>query len=468
MRIKGRNALYRNRGDGTFEDVSERTGVADESWGCGVCAADYDNDGKVDLFVTNFGPCRLYRNRGDGTFEQAAEKAGLAAPGWWTGASFFDADGDGDLDLYVASYIQSGMDDVHSARRTILWREKVKVLAGPFGLRGGRDRFYRNNGDGTFRDATDEAGMTDTAESYGLGVLTSDLDNDGYIDVFVANDSNPNFLYRNDGKGTFTEIGTWSGAGLNGSGAAQAGMGVDAADLDGDGLQEIFLTTFAQDSATLFHNEGDLIFRDVSASQGLKTSTREALKWGCSFLDADNDGDPDLVIVNGHIYPQVDAEPALNESYRQKPLFFRNDRGKLVDVSRRSGPGMEIPVSGRGLAVGDYDDDGAVDLLVSAVDAPPLLLRNQTPRRGHWLKLRLLNRHGGPAVGARVVLTAGGRSQTRELRSGSTYASQSALELHFGLGAATRVDRAEVHWPGGRKSTHQDLEVDRSATIREP
>jgi hypothetical protein len=468
VRVKGRNALYRNRGDGTFEDVTDRAGVADESWGCGVCAADFDNDGRVDLFVTNFGPCRLYRNRGDGTFEQVAEKAGLAAPGWWTGASFFDADGDGDLDLYVASYIQASMDDVLAARRTILWREKVKVLAGPFGLRGGRDRFYRNNGDGTFRDATDEAGMTDTSESYGLGVLTSDLDNDGDVDVFVANDSNPNFLYRNDGKGHFTEVGAWSGAGLNGNGAAQAGMGVDAADVDGDGLQDIFLTTFAQDSATLFHNEGDLLFLDVSVAQGLKAATREVLKWGCSFLDADNDGDVDLVIVNGHIYPQVDTNPDLHESYHQQPLLLRNDNGRLVDVSRRAGPGMQRAVSARGLAVGDYDDDGDLDLLVTAIDSPPLLLRNDTPRSGHWLKLRLLNRHGSPAVGARVVLTCGGRSQIRELRSGSTYASQSALEVHFGLGKSAAADDVEIHWPGGRQSRLRDLSADRTITVREP
>src|SRR4051812_23872417 len=270
VRLKGRNSLYRNKGDGTFEDVTDRAGVADESWGCGVCAADYDNDGDVDLFVTNFGPDRLYRNEGDGTFEQVAEEAGVADPGWGAGASFFDADGDGDLDLYVANYIDTTLEEVLAARRTILWREKVKVLAGPFGFKGGRDHFYRNQGDGPFTDATDEVGMTDTAESYGLGVLTSDLDNDGDVDVFVANDSNPNFLYRNNGDGTFTEVGAWSGAGLNGNGAAQAGMGVDAVDLDGDGLQEIFLTTFAQDTATLFHNEGGLLFSDVSTAHGLK------------------------------------------------------------------------------------------------------------------------------------------------------------------------------------------------------
>lgn len=468
VRVKGRNALYRNRGDGTFEDVTDRAGVADESWGCGVCAADYDNDGKVDLFVTNFGPCRLYRNRGDGTFEQVAEKAGLAAPGWWTGASFFDADADGDLDLYVANYIESTMDEVLAARRTNVWREKVKVLAGPFGMRGGRDRFYRNNGDGTFRDATDEVGMTDVAESYGLGVLTSDLDHDGDVDVFVANDSNPNFVYRNDGKGTFTEIGTWSGAGLNGNGATQAGMGVDAADVDGDGLQDIFLTTFAQDSATLFGNLGGLLFRDDSARHSLKASTREALKWGCSFLDADNDGDADLIIVNGHIYPQVDAEPELRETYRQQPLVLRNDGGRLTDVSRRSGPGMQLAVSARGMAVGDFDDDGNLDVLVSAIDSPPLLLRNTTPHAGHWLRLRPVNRHGGPAVGARVVVSTGSRSQVRELRSGSTYASQSALDVHFGLGQAATVETIKVYWPGGRQSTLENVSADQTLSVREP
>src|SRR4051812_44200382 len=412
VRLKGRNALYRNRGDGTFEDVTARAGVADESWGCGVCAGNYKNEGKVVLHVPIFGPNRLYRNRGDGTFEQVAERAGVADPGWGAGAAFFDADGDGDLDLYVANYIDATLDDVLAARRTSTWRDKVKVLAGPFGLRGGRDKFFRNNGDGTFRDATDEAGMTDTAESYGLGVLASDLDSDGDIDVFVANDSNPNFLYRNNGNGTFTEIGTWSGAGLNGDGVAQAGMGVDAADFDGDGKPDIVVTTFAFDSATLFLNEGGLLCRDVSVAIGLKAITYQALKWGCAFLDVDNDTDNDLVIVNGHIYPQVDQVPELHESYRQLPFLLRNDAGQLTDVSRRAGPGLQRQVSARGLAVGDYDNDGDLDLLVTAMDSPPLLLRNDTPRTGHWLKLRLFNRHGSPSIGARVTLTAGGKSQT--------------------------------------------------------
>ncbi|MDR3618087.1 MAG: CRTAC1 family protein [Paludisphaera borealis] len=468
VRLKGRNALYRNKGDGTFEDVTDKAGVFDESWGCGVSAADYDGDGRVDLYVTNFGPNRLYRNRGDGTFEQVAEKAGVADPGWGAGSAFFDSDGDGDLDLYVANYIDATMDDVLSARRTTVWREKVKVLSGPFGMRGGRDRFYRNNGDGTFRDATDEAGMTDTAESYGLGVLASDLDFDGDVDLFVANDSNPNFLYRNNGDGTFTEIGAWSGAGVNGNGVAQAGMGVDAADFDGDGRPDVLVTTFAQDSASIYHNDGDLAFRDVSVPIGLKAITYQALKWGCAFFDADHDADVDVVITNGHIYPQVDQAPELNESYRQLPFLLRNDKGRLTDVSRDAGPGMQIAVSGRGLAVGDYDDDGDLDLLVTAMDVPPLLLRNDTPRSGHWLKLRLLNRHGSPAIGARAVFTAGGKVQHREIRSGSSHQSQNALELHCGLGPSATVDHVEVIWPGGRKTVLDQVEADRTVTVREP
>jgi hypothetical protein len=468
VRTKGRNVLYRNRGDGTFEDVTRKAGVSDESWGCGVCAGDYDQDGHIDLFVTNFGPDRLYRNRGDGTFEQMAEKAGIADPGWSSGSSLFDADGDGDLDLYIANYVEATLDEVLSARRTNLWREKARVMVGPFGLRGGRDHFFRNRGNGRFEDATDQAGMTDTAESYGLGVLASDLDQDGDVDVFVANDSNPNLLYRNDGKGKFTEIGTWSGAGLNGQGIAQAGMGLDAGDIDGDGLEDIILSTFIHDSSSLYRNLGSLQFEDISTRLKLKTITYDVLKWGCAFFDYDLDGDLDLVIVNGHIYPQVDQVAELHETYRQLPILLRNDGGRLTDVSRLAGPGFQTPMSARGLALGDFDDDGDLDLLITAMDAPPRLLRNDSPRLGHWLKLRLPNRFGSPAMNVRATISAAGRSQQRELRSGSTYQSQSALELHFGLGTATVVESLGIRWPDGKKSHLTNLKVDQCMTIREP
>lgn len=468
VREKGRNALYRNKGDGTFEDVTDRAGVADESWGCGVCVGDYDNDGKVDLYVTNFGPNRLYRNQGDGTFEEVAEQAGVADPGWGAGAAFFDADGDGFPDLYVANYVEATIDDTHKAERTITWRDTVKVMAGPFGLRGAKDRFFRNNGDGTFRDATEESGMQDIAESYGMGVLTSDLDNDGDVDLVVTNDSNPNFLYRNEGNGKFTEIGMLSGLGVNGNGLAQAGMGVDGGDFDGDGLQDVLVATFARDSASLYRNLGGLMFVDVTAEINLRNPSYDALKWGCAFFDYDLDGDLDILIVAGHIYPQVDSSPELKESYKQRPILLRNDDGKLVDVSQQAGPGFQVPSSARGLALGDYDNDGDIDLLITAVDDPPLLLRNDTPRAGRWLKLRLLNRHGSPAIGARAAVKAGGRTFWREVRSGSTYASQSSFDLHYGLGKVETIDSIEVIWPGGGKTVLNGQAVDSLLTVRQP
>lgn len=465
VRLKGRSHLYRNTGTGRFVDVSNEAGVADDSWGCGVCAGDYDNDGHVDLYVTNFGPNRLYRNLGDGRFEEVAARAGVDDAGWGAGASFFDADNDGDLDLYVVNYIDCTMDEVLNAHRSTLWRGKIKVMNGPFGMRGGRDRFYRNKGDGTFEDATDAVGMTDLAEGYGLGVLASDLDQDGDVDVYVANDSNPNYLYRNEGNGMFKDIGLWSGAGVKADGVAQAGMGVDAADYDGDGLADIFVTNFAQDYSTLYRNGSGLNFEDVTALHSIKNVTFPYLSWGCSFLDMDLDAAVDLFVVNGHIYPQVDEHSELGEGYRQRPLVFRNHAGRFEDATAESG--LSVSVSGRGLATGDVDGDGDLDLLVMAMDAPPLLLRNDVPRKGHWLELRLLNRFGSPAINARAKVRAGGLTQQREVRSGSTYASQSALDVHFGLGQATFADEVEVRWLGGGRSVLYQVGVNQLIVVRE-
>ncbi|MHC4304815.1 MAG: CRTAC1 family protein, partial [Planctomycetota bacterium] len=465
IRTKGRNVLYRNLRNGRFHDVTARAGVGDDGWGCGVCAGDYDNDGHIDLYVTNFGPNRLYRNLGDETFQETAAMAGVADPGWGGGAAFFDADADGDLDLYVANYVDCTMDDVLSARRTTTWRNMARVMAGPFGLRGGRDRFYRNRGDGTFSDATEEAGLSDTAERYGLAVLASDLDGDGDVDVYVANDSNPNFLYRNDGDGTFTDIGGWCGAGLDADGAAQAGMGTDASDFDGDGRLDLIVTNFARDRCTLYHNVGDLFFDDVTTRHEIGPATYMSLSWGCAFFDFDLDGDEDLLIVNGHIYPQVDHHAELVETYRQRPLLFENASGRFVNVSTMAGPGLQVPAAARGLAVADYDNDGDPDLVVSVMDGPPLLLPNDTLRAGHWVGLRLLNHHGSPAVGARVELTLDGITQVREVRSGSTYVSQNALDLHFGLGAAAEIGSIEVAWPGGGRTVVRDAAADRLITI---
>lgn len=468
VREKGRNALYRNVGDGRFEDVTSQAGVGGDDWGCGVCAADFDNDGHVDLYVTNFGANRLYRNRGNGTFEEIAERAGLTTPGWSAGATFFDADGDGWLDLYVVKYIECTFEDVLHAERTTVWQDTAKVMVGPFGLRGGRDRFFHNSRDGTFTDTTDEVGMTDTAESYGLGVVASDLDNDGDVDVYVANDSNPNFLYRNDGHGTFTEIGGFSGSSVTADGRPQGSMGVDAGDFDGDGLQDLIVTNFAQDFCTIYKNEGQLFFTDISAAQRMKEFNYAQLSWGCAFFDFDLDAKLDLLLLNGHIYPQVEAYPSLHESYKQLPTLLHNVGGKFREVSRQAGPGMQLAESMRGLAVGDYDDDGKLDLLITAMDARPLLLHNETPTRGHWAKVRLLNKHGSPAINAIARVTSDGITQLREVRSGSTFCSQNSFDLHFGLGDASAIPTLEIRWPSGQTTVERALAVDQTHTIREP
>jgi len=462
---QGRNRLYRNLGDGRFQDVTERSGADDDSWGCGVCAGDYDGDGRIDLYVTNFGPNRLYRNLGRGKFEDVSVLAGVNDPGWGAGAAFFDADSDGDLDLYVANYIDAGIDEVLTARRTTKWREKVDVMAGPFGMRGGKDRFYTNEGDGRFRAAEVEAGMEDVAEAYGLGVVAADLDRDGRVDVYVANDSNPNYLYQNRGEGTFLEIGGWSGAGFSGEGMGQAGMGVDVGDLDGDLLPEIVVTNFARDHSTLYQNVGEGFFEDVTLPWRLKGPTFPLLSWGCAFLDWDGDADLDLMIVNGHIYPQVDDAPELEESYAQPPVLLRHDGTEFTDVSAEAGLAA-FPA--RGIATGDVDGDGDIDVLVTGMDVPPRLYRNDTPQAGHWLVVRVLDEAGAPALNARVDIEAGGRKQTREVRSGSTYQSQSSFDLHFGLGEATVVDRLNVRFADGRDSQRLGVATDQVLVIKPP
>jgi hypothetical protein len=321
----------------------------------------------------------------------------------------------------------------------------------------------RNRGDGTFVDATEESGMVDQAEAYGLGVLASDLDNDGDVDVYVANDSNQNYLYRNDGDGTFSEIGGWCGAGFSEGGAGQAGMGVDAGDYDGDGLQDIFVTNFSHDYSTLYRNAGDLFFWDVTANHEIRQATYNSLSWGCSFFDYDHDADLDLILINGHIFPQVDDFPLLEESYAQKLNLFRNDDSRFVAAS--AGAAGEISISGRGLALGDYDNDGDFDLVVTGMDSRPLLLRNDMPKAGRWFALRLLAAHGSPAMNAVAVVHACGRRQFREIRSGSTYQSQSAPMAHFGLGECTSVDSVEVRWPNGSRTVHRALEVDQLHTL---
>jgi hypothetical protein len=463
---KGRHALYRQRPDHTFEDVTDRAGVGGEGeWGTGVAVADYDNDGWPDLLATSFGRNVLYRNRGDGRFENVAPRLGIEAPGWNTAAAFFDADGDGWLDLYVARYIECTLHDVLDAKPTLSWRGLEKVAFGPFGLKGAPDRFFKNV-KGTFTDATDEAGMKDLALGFGFAVRAADFDDDGDLDLYVANDSDPNYLYRNEGGGRFKEVGVPTFAAFDGNGAAQASMGIATGDYDGDGVLDLFVTNFSEDFSTLYRGQGGGFFQDVSRDTGVGPLTFRNLSWGTALADLDNDADLDLVIANGHIYPQIDRHPEIVGTYRQRNQLLENDGGRFRDASDEAGPGFRLLRAHRGLAVGDVDDDGRLDLLLTALDDPPQLLRNEGAP-GAWLTV-LPEIPGGPAVpvGTTVTIKAGGRTQRRDVAAGDSYASTHDPRPHFGLGPVETVDEVVVRWPDGTRSVRAHVPVRRLLVVK--
>jgi hypothetical protein len=466
-KIPHRNALFRNLGEWKFQDVSAGSGVDVEAWGNGVCVGDYDDDGRLDLYVTNFGTNFLFRNNGDGTFTDTGAKAGVQAPGWSTGCAFFDADGDGDLDLYVARYVSARWSDVPRAQRTLIWRGGPKTLVGPKGMTGEADLFFENRGDGTFVEATDAHGLTDAARAYGFGVVATDYDDDGWVDLYVANDTNPNFLYHNRGEGRFESVGLASGVALNADGRAQAGMGVDSGDYDGDGRLDFIVTNFAHDHNTLYHSRDGHQFDDVTAELGLAGPTFVRMGWGTAFFDADLDGHLDLFFANGHIYPNVDDYPELHESFRQKNQFFLNHKGRFVDVSETAGGGLQVTKSSRGLAVGDLDNDGDLDLVIGNMDDVPTVLNNQQRTGQHWVAVQIekagRNRFG---IGAQVTIDAGGRRQVREIRSGGSYLSQSDLRAYYGLGSYRGVVDVEVRMPGGRTSRWHGQPIDRLIRLR--
>jgi hypothetical protein len=468
-----RSALYRNRGDGTFEDVTAAAGVGSPGyWAQGCVFGDVDDDGRVDLFVTGFGRYILYRNQGDGRFRDVTDAAGLRARGWSTGAAFGDYDADGRIDLYVSHYVEYDAGSPPLPRpgtgANCSYRG-IPVICGPRGLKPDLGRLYRNEGGGRFRDVTASAGLKTTPEGYGLGAVWSDLDIDGDLDLVVANDSTPNYLYRNDGRGRFTEVGAVAGAAYNEEGRAQAGMGIDSGDYDNDGLPDLVISNFSHDYSALRHNEGGLMFQDVSLISGFGPPTLPTLGWGIGFVDYDNDGLKDIFLANGHVYPGIDAA-GIGTTWKQRCQLFHNEGGgQFREVTAAAGPAFQELHSSRGTAFGDLDNDGDIDIVVNHIDEPPGLLRNDARGANHWIGFRLVGaRPNRGAIGARVTVVSGDLRQVSEIHAGSSHNSSSDPRLHFGLGPRSAAERVEIRWPLGRVQTVTDLAADRYHTVSEP
>ncbi len=461
--------LYRNNHDGTFTDVTRKAAVALTGWGQGVCAGDYDNDGWVDLYVTFWGHNVLLHNNGDGTFTDATKKAGLwhDEARWGTGCAFLDYDRDGRLDLFVSEYVDFDPATVPKPGESAFCQWKgMPVLCGPRGLKGTRSELYHNDGDGTFTDVSVKSGVAKTAGSYCFTALTGDFDGDGWPDIYVACDQTPSLLFHNNHDGTFTEMGVRTGVAYNENGHEQAGMGADACDYDGDGRLDIIKTNFSDDTSTLYHNNGDSTFTDVTHQAGLGTNT-QFLGWGTLFVDFDHDGWPDLFMANGHVYPEADTR-GLNATFRERKVLYWNQRnGRFKDISLEAGPGITAPYNSHGVAAADYDNDGSVEILVNNSHDPPSLLKNYGEHK-NWILLKLMgtksNRDG---IGARVTVRVGGHLQMQEVRSGGGYISQSDFRLHFGLGNATEVDTLEIRWPSGLVQRLEHTPGNRIVTVRE-
>jgi len=460
---KTRSILYHNNGDGTFTDVTDKAGVGDIGWGMGVAIGDYNNDGWDDIYVTCLGPNHLLRNNGNGTFTDVTQKAGVGDPRWSTGAAFVDYDNDGKLDLFVSNYVDFDVNNLpeFGKGRTCQFKG-VPVQCGPRGLKGAGDSLYHNNGDGTFTDVSKKAGVADTDGYYGLGVIASDFDDDGLVDIFVANDSTPNFLYHNNGDGTFKDIGFPAGVAVNENGSEQGTMGVTLGDYDHSGRLSLFITNFDDDYNTLYHNDGKGSFTDVSYAAKVAAISLPYVGWGTWFFDYDNDGWPDLLVVNGHVYPQL-------PTYRQRNFVHRNNRdGTFSEVAEQLGAPFAEKRTGRGAAFGDIDNDGDVDVVINNLDGPPQLLRNDGGNAGNSVLIKTVgvksNRDG---IGARVKIISGDLKQIGEVYSGGSYLSQSDLRVHFGLEKRTKIDLIEVHWPSGVVDKVTSVSVNKILTIKE-
>ncbi len=463
------NHLYRNNHDGTFTDVTAKAGLNATGWGQGVCVGDYDNDGWDDLYVTYYGKNRLYHNN-HGIFEEVAGRAGVAGTGkaWGSGCAFVDYDRDGRLDLIVGNYVDFDLSTAPAPgeRASCMWKG-APVMCGPRGLPGAKNILYHNRGDGTFEDVTTKAHIDRTDGHYALSVSTLDYDDDGWPDIYVACDSTPSILYRNNHDGTFTDVAVTAGAAFNEDGREQAGMGSTIGDYDGDGRLDIFKTNFSDDTSTLYRNNGDGTFTDATFAAGLGLHT-QYLGWGTMFFDFDNDSWPDLIVVNGHVYPEVDKYHLGSNYQEPRILYHNNGNGTFTEISASAGEAITAPASSRGLAIGDLWNDGRQSIVISNMNAPPSLLVNNVRPPNHWISFKTVgtksNRDG---IGARITVQLGKRTLVDEVRSGSSYISSSDMRIHFGLGSAAKVDAVQVRWPSGLVEHFDNLAVDKVHEIKE-
>ena len=472
MAVKGqksRSALYHNNHDGTFTDVTDKAGVAFPCFAFGGAVGDYNNDGWPDMYITCLGGNVLYRNNGDGTFTDVTKQAGVADGRWSTGAAFGDYDNDGFVDLAVTNYVDFHLDDLpkFGSSPTCTYRG-IAVQCGPRGLKGAGDSLFHNNGDGTFSNVTKQAGVEDARGFYGMGLVWADFNNTGRPDIYIANDSTPNYLYKNEGNGKFTEIGLESGTAVNEDGSEQGSMGIAIGDYNHTGRPSMLITNFANEYNTLYRNDGDWNFQDATYKSGLAVPSLPGVKWGTAFADLDNDGWIDLLVVAGHVYPQVDQLPAQGGYREPRSLSMNLGNEKFCDASEQAGPALMEKSVSRGLGVGDLFNSGNLDVVINDLDGPPSILRNRGIPGSHWVTFELAGaKSNRMAIGAKLKLVAGGMTQTDELHSGGSYLSQNDMRMHFGLGSATKIDSLEIRWPSGKVDTIKDLEADKFYSILE-